>query len=146
MLGHTPKILIVEDDLNNHPLFKEAFEAVGFEVWISQSAEGDFTTAVADFKPDLISMDLMIGRADAPNMRDGFEAIELLKADDRTKNIPIIVLSNFSGDDKIQRARSLGVVDYYNLQGQSITQVAKRFFEYVKKPRKYKPSHPLFRE
>ena len=35
---------------------------------------------------------------------DGFDAIKLLKQDERTKNIPIIILSNLGQRDEVERA------------------------------------------
>ena len=141
----TPKILIVEDDINNHPLFRKAFEAKGFEVTIRKTADGDFLSEVIFFKPDIISMDLMIGQADAETQRDGFEAIELLKTDDRTKDIPVIVLTNFFEEGKVERAKGLGSVDFLSLQGQSISSVPDIFKRYLDDPKKYHPTHPIFR-
>lgn len=141
-----PKILIVEDDTHNHELFREAYENEGFEVLIADTADGNFVEAVLGFMPDIISMDLMIGKKNVVVERDGFQAIDLLKEHNRARQIPIIVVSNFFEESKVKLAEAQGVIDYYNLQGQSITSVAKRFKEYIDDPKKYRPSHPLFRE
>lgn len=140
-----PKILIVEDEPANHPLFRKAYEDAGFEVVLSDTAEGDFVAAVAAVAPDVISMDLMIGKPGVEVKRDGFDAMGLLKANDMTKHIPIIVASNFSNDERLLEAKELGAIDYYNLQGQPITQIARRLKEFVDDPAGYHPSHPLFR-
>lgn len=139
-----PKILIVEDDKHNHPLFRDAYEQAGFEVVIFNLAEGAFVDEVAAVMPDIIHMDLMIGMSGVEVERDGFDALELLKADERTKAIPVIVCSNFTSEEKLAKAYTLGAKDYYNLQGLSITQIAKRFREYVDDPKHYRPSNPYF--
>jgi CheY-like chemotaxis protein len=140
-----PKILIVEDDLNNHGLYKDAFESKGFDVVLCQTADGDFITEVDQFKPDLISMDLMIGKNGQAADRDGFEAMEELKRDARTKEIPIFVLSNFFQEKYIQRAKEIGAVDFINAQGQSLPSVSERYARYLDNPRRYQPSQDLFR-
>lgn len=137
---------MVEDDENNHALYRDAFSAAGFEVVILQNADGDFTETVVKEKPDIISMDLMIGRLNAVVQRDGFEAIGALKADARTSKIPVIVLTNFSEPSKVSKAKELKAVDYICLQGQSINQVPSVFKRYVDSPRKFKASHPEFRD
>ena len=101
---------------------------------------------MADFGPDVVSMDLMIGKPGVEFERDGFDAINLLKGDNRTRDIPIFVASNFGSEDKIAEAEALGAIDFYNLQGQPITQIASRLMEYVTDPKNYKPSHPMFRK
>lgn len=140
-----PRILIVEDEINNHPLFQEAFEAAGFEVLLCEHADGDFLETVANFKPTIISMDLMIGKTGHADSRDGFQAIELLKTDERTKKIPVIVVTNFFQDTKISFARALGAQDYLNLQGLTLPKIAAKFKQYVDAPKKYQPTNSAFR-
>ncbi len=139
-----PKILIVEDDVNNHPVYRDAFTNAGFVVMISDTADGDFVSSVTGFAPDLISMDLMIGKHGQPAERDGFDAITLLKQDERTANIPIIILTNFFQEANLSRAHELGVVDYVTIQGQTITQIAKRFRQYADNPKRYMPLREEF--
>jgi CheY-like chemotaxis protein len=141
-----PKLLMVEDTLPNHDLFRKEFGDAGFEVTISQNAEGDIVTDVANIAPDIISMDLMLGSPHIELERDGFATIELLKNDERTKDIPIFVLTNFFEDSKVRKARNLGVVDFISLQGQSLKEIAAKFTEYLSSPRKYKTCNPIFRE
>ena len=141
----TPKILIVEDLPANNALYREVFTAAGFTVMLTANADDDFVAAVAAFAPDIISMDIMIGSSTGVVERDGFDAIALLKADARTAHIPIIVLTNFSDDAKIARAKALGAVDYIVVQGQSIKALPERFNAYLKSPRRYQSVHPAFR-
>lgn len=139
-----PAILIVEDEKYNHALYEKAFNDVGFAVTILDSADGDFMERVVEATPKMISMDLMIGVG--PNSRDGFEAMEILKSDERTKDIPIFVLTNFFQEDKVARAKELGAVDYINVQGQPLPKIAAQYKQYIDNPRKYKATHPLFHE
>jgi CheY-like chemotaxis protein len=141
-----PKLLMVEDTVANHALFKKAFGDAGFNVIITQNAEGDFVTDVADFSPDLITMDLMLGNPAIAVQRDGFDTIALLQNDARTKHIPIMVLTNFFEDSKVRTARDLGAVDFISLQGQSLKEIAARLSDYLADPRTYQSCHPLFRE
>lgn len=140
-----PKILIIEDNASNHPLFRQAFENAGFEVFISATAEDDFVEAVFGLKPDIISMDIMIGKPSGEVERDGLQALELLKSDERTKNVPVIMLTNFFTDSKVEKAKSLGVVDYINLQSRVITQIPDIYLNYLANPELYIPVHPAFK-
>ena len=141
-----PKIFIVEDDTNNHLLYRKKFEDVGFEVFIVENADDNFVETVLAFAPDIISMDLVIGKNGMAAEHDGFSAIELLKSDERTKDIPIMVASSYILEEKIVHARDLGACDYFNLQGHTFSEIAGYFRAYVDAPDEYKPSHPLFRE
>ncbi len=139
-----PLILIVEDNVNNHDLFRTAFEAKGFEVIISQNGDGDFATNVAGIKPDIISMDLMLGSPNVDLVRDGFDTLELLKADDRTAHIPVFILTSFFTPEKVQRSKDLGATDFISLPGHAMGTIPDFFLQYLKNPKKYHPVSPVF--
>ena len=131
-----PKILMVEDDINNQQLFKEVLEGAGLQTLILASADGDLVAFVADYEPDIISMDLMIGGSDGVETeRDGMEALELLKSNKQTKDIPIFILTSFYEGGKVELAKSLGATDYISLQGQTISNVPGIFLRYMSDPK-----------
>jgi CheY-like chemotaxis protein len=142
-----PKIVIIEDDKNNRELFVKAFGNFDLDCDILNNAEDDFVEQILGLKPDIISMDLMIGDSSGREIkRDGFDAIKLLKSDKRTSSIPIVVLTSFFEGGKVEQAKSLGAVDYVSLQGQTIKQVPEIFLRYLDNPKKYSPVHPLFKQ
>ena len=137
---------MVEDDPNNRQLFREVFESSDFDMLIINNSDGDFVNSVLGFAPDVISMDLMLGKpGGGESERDGFEAIELLKNDDRTKDIPVFILTHFFEESKVKKAKEFGVVDFISLQGQSTKNIPEIFLRYLKNPKKYLPTHPLLR-
>ncbi len=140
----TPKILMVEDNKANHLLFTKAFEEAGFEVMIAQNAEVGFVDLVAGFKPDIISLDIMIGKSGADLKIGGLEALAMLKADKQTKDIPVMMLTNFHEEGKVQRAKELGAVDYLSLQSGSIKTLPIYFKNYLKNPKRYVPVRTAF--
>lgn len=98
------KILIVEDEIALAELYKTVFLEAGYLAEIA----GDGNTALtkADEQPDLILLDVML-----PQL-NGIDVIHKLKADSRTRTIPILVISNLGQDDIIKQAKKLGVSDY----------------------------------
>lgn len=139
-----PIILMLEDNVNNHPLFNDAFTAAGFKVNLAQNAESGFVELVAELMPDIISMDIMIGKSGADLQVGGLDALAMLKADERTKDIPVMMMTNFYEEEKVRKAKELGAVDFLNLQGSPITKMPNHFKKYLEKPKKYVPSHPIF--
>lgn len=144
-MGRTPKILIVEDNTFNHDLYRDAFEGVGFEVSIVEGADAHFVEYVATQKPDIISMDVMIQEREAGSAPDGFAALARLKLDERTRDIPVMMLTSFFEESKVARAKELGAVDFITLPGQSMTKIAEHFLAYLKHPKHYQPSHLAFK-
>jgi two-component system cell cycle response regulator DivK len=82
-------ILIVEDEPKNLKLLRDLLQRFGYE--ILEALDGEQGVKLAGEKmPDLILMDIMM-----PKM-DGLEATRIIKADEKTKHIPIIALTSYA--------------------------------------------------
>jgi len=97
-------ILAVDDTEANIDILVEAL-GDDHDVGVAMSGE-DALEYLEDELPDLILLDIMM-----PGM-DGFEVCRRLKADDRTKDIPIVFLSAMTGADEKQKGLDLGAVDF----------------------------------
>ncbi|MFA5318007.1 MAG: response regulator [Patescibacteria group bacterium] len=99
------KILIVEDDSFLLNMYADKFRAEDFEVFIAEDGLRGVKLAKEEL-PDIMLLDIML-----PKM-DGFEVLEKLKADAKTKNIPIILLTNLSQKEEVKRGLDLGAKDF----------------------------------
>lgn len=98
-------IVVVDDSPVNLRLIVDMFKIKGYEVRPVPSGKLALT-AIQNLPPDLILLDIMM-----PEM-DGYEVCEKLKADPRTKDIPIIFVSALDAVlDKV-KAFEMGGVDY----------------------------------
>ena len=79
-------ILIIEDNEKNRKLCRDVLQAKGYRTIESETAE-EGLKLVLDKSPDLILMDIQL-----PGM-DGITATKQLKADAKTKTIPIIAIT-----------------------------------------------------
>jgi CheY-like chemotaxis protein len=82
-MAQKKKVLIVEDDAKSLKLFKDLLEISGYEVVFSDDAEKGIELAKS-VAPDLILMDFKL-----PGM-NGLQAQNILRADEKTKKIPIV--------------------------------------------------------
>jgi len=99
------KILIIEDDDFLRSLAVTKLEKEGFAV--STAADGQTGLAtISATMPDLVILDLML-----PVM-SGFDVLKSIKADDKTKNIKVIVFSNLGEDSDIKTCLDMGANDY----------------------------------
>ncbi len=103
------EILLVEDNAADVRLTKEALRDAkvqnrlhvatdGVEAIEFLRRQGNFTNAP---RPDLILMDLNLPR------KDGREVLEEIKADDKLKMIPVVVLTTSHAEEDIIRAYGL---------------------------------------
>jgi len=74
-------------------------------VTVVDSAKGALDI-IDSFKPDLILLDLIM------KGMDGFEFLEIIKASDRTRSIPVIVISSLKEQETEEKVLMSGAVDY----------------------------------
>jgi len=117
------KILIIEDEKNIVTSLKMFFEYLGFAVITSDNGSGGLYLAKHEY-PDIILLDLVL-----PEI-DGFNVCNLLKNDEKTKNIPIIIISARTSKEEIDKAISLGAKNYI-AKPFSIDQIKKIIMEYL---------------
>jgi two-component system, OmpR family, alkaline phosphatase synthesis response regulator PhoP len=98
-----PKILIVDDDPVVQMLYKKHLEREGFDLLIARNG-AEALTVVAQTKPDLILMDVMMP------VKDGLSALRELKHNEATRDVPVIVMTaNVSRyDTSTQEAKLAG--------------------------------------
>ena len=91
------RVLVVDDEPANRTLLTEALEPAGFTV-MTASGGRDAIKIAKRSKPDLVLLDLLM-----PDV-NGFDVVEALRADDKTRDTPIMVLTaaNLTEADKRQ--------------------------------------------
>ena len=82
----TKKIMILEDDEATAELIRFYLEEEGLETAVSTKGVG-FADKVAEFQPDLITLDVML-----PDT-NGFSVFKTIQEDERISNIPVIFIS-----------------------------------------------------
>ncbi len=120
------KILIVEDDLFLSNAYRVKLAKSGFETKQAMDGEQVFT-ALSTYTPDLIILDLVIPK------KDGFEVLKELRASEKWKSIPVIVISNLSQQEDIKKILSLGVVTYLLKISVSLEEIIKKVNEILSK-------------
>ena len=99
-------ILIVEDDPFFSMILKGRMEKQGFAV--RQAFDGEQALTMArEQAPDLIILDLIIPKL------SGFEFLEPIFSDPQLNRVPVVVASNLGQESDIEKAKQLGVLDYY---------------------------------
>ncbi|URD61925.1 response regulator [Sphingomonas sp. KRR8] len=98
-------ILTVDDSPSMRLLLKASLSAQGYHI---ETAEDGIhgLERLSELTPDLIITDINMPRM------DGFELIEAVRAGDRHRGLPILVLSTEFSDEKKARAREAGATGW----------------------------------
>ena len=97
-------ILIVDDDKSNL-LYLNHILSADYTIYTARSA-GEALERANEYSPDLILLDIVM-----PDM-DGYEALSVLKASEKTIDIPVIFITGLSEYADEEKGLSLGAADY----------------------------------
>ena len=100
-----PMILVVDDTLDARELYAEYLRIAGLRAEVAEDGHDGLAKAAA-LLPSVIVMDLAMPRM------DGWEATRRLKADPRTRNIPVIALTGHVIERSRERAIEAGADGY----------------------------------
>ena len=100
------KILVIEDDRFLSQVLKGRLSKEGFTVFQAFDGEEGIDLLKKEL-PDLVILDLIMPKV------SGFEMLERLSLDPQISGIPVVVVSQLGQESDIQKARQLGVADYY---------------------------------
>jgi DNA-binding response OmpR family regulator len=99
------RLLLVDDDVDVATMYETQLAAQGFDVIRAQSGAEAIDCANRD-APDLIYLDLGL-----PEMH-GFDVLQRLGAAPATARIPVVILTNYSEPELVERGRELGAHDF----------------------------------
>lgn len=116
-MNYEIEILLIEDNMNDAELtiralkknnlanklvhLKDGAEAIDFIF-----AEGNYSGRKVENTPKVILLDLKMPKV------NGIEVLQKIKADERTKKIPVVILTSSKEDPDIQECYHLGVNSY----------------------------------
>lgn len=120
------KVLLIEDDLPMVKMYSTKLRKENFEVEVACDGEEGLKKA-KEWSPDLVVLDLMIPKI------GGMELLEQLRADSKTKNLPVIILSNLSQEQDIERSKQLEVKEFLIKVNFTPSQVVEKIKGYLRK-------------
>ena len=100
------QVLLVEDDDSLALLAQRTLEREKFSVQRAVDGPQALELLAQDPLPRLVLLDVMLPKL------DGFEVLRRIRADARTRDLPVIMVTSFSRDEDAARARALGANGY----------------------------------
>jgi CheY-like chemotaxis protein len=99
------RILVVDDSDVIRELIRVNLELEGFEVRTADDGEAALAL-MGEFHPDVVTLDVVMPRL------GGFETVERMRADPRTADIPVVVVTGRAQSADVERGEALGVDAY----------------------------------
>jgi DNA-binding response OmpR family regulator len=104
--GRMPQtILVAEDQQHVRSLVEYKLRNSGYTVICVDDGKSALEKAI-DLVPDLILLDIMMP------LMTGFEVLSALRQNDKTKNVPVLMVTALSKEDEVLKGLELGADDY----------------------------------
>ncbi|MCH8748253.1 response regulator [Patescibacteria group bacterium] len=123
-------ILLVEDDSFISGMYQTKLTNLGWQVEVVEDGEAAWQRLQKDPLPDLVLLDIVLPK------KDGFEILEGLRQDERTKGLPIILLTNLGQKPDVERGVKLGADDYIIKAHYTPTEVVEKITNLLDKDKK----------
>jgi CheY-like chemotaxis protein len=120
------KLLWIEDDELMIDLIDRKFSGKDFDLVNVNSGKVAVKTIEREM-PDVIVLDLILPEV------DGFEILDILKKNDKTKNIPIILFSNLGSDEDIEKGQRLGAAKFLVKANADLDDVRREIMTVIEK-------------
>jgi DNA-binding response OmpR family regulator len=117
------KVMIVEDDTVLANALKLALENEGYELSLATDGE-EAERMIQQEIPDLILLDLLLP------IKNGFEVLKVMRQNPSTKDISVVILTNFEQETSINEGKKLGAKDYIvkaNIDIQDVPEIVKKY-------------------
>ena len=118
------RILVVEDDKFISKAYKAGLEKAGFEV-IGAANGVEALKLIKEDGIDLVLLDLILP------LKNGFDVLADIKLDSEIEKVPVIVLSNLGQGSDLEKAKSLGAVDYFVKSNITLSEVVEKIKLYI---------------
>ena len=126
-MSKIPKIVHVEDEGAIVSLMRDAMKILRIDVDIIETNNvTDGIAAVRAHNPDLVLLDLML-----PG-RNGWELVDVIRAEEAYKDLPIIVLTVRPADEERMQGGRVDEVQEFITKPFSVLQLGEAIQKYVK--------------
>ena len=124
-MSNKKKILIIEDEAAFQKILSEFLGIEGFETLSALDGESGLEMARSQ-NPDLVLLDIILPK------KDGYEVLAELKKDEKTKNIPVILLTNLESPEDVGKALQLGASTYLVKADYKLEEITQKIKELLK--------------
>jgi len=121
------KVLLVEDDPRVRQLYELVLTMEEYDVVCAVNGEEGLQKAEEE-SPDLIFLDLRIPKI------SGLDLLSMLRNNPKTKDIPVVILSNYDDEATISKGLELGAREYIIKSRITPKDLPTKVEEYTRQP------------
>lgn len=118
-------IVLADDEQFIRAAYKDGLERAGYKIVTAENGEEAFA-AVEKSTPDLLLLDLIMPKL------NGFDTLKKLKADEKYKDLKVVILTNLSQDTDKEEVTSLGAIDFVVKSDYSMQEIVDKVAGYLK--------------
>lgn len=118
------RLLVVEDDEFISAIYAKKLSMEGYDVRLAENGERALLMMRED-RPDLVLLDIIMP------VKDGMETLREMRADEKLRDIKVVVLSNLSEDKELSQTRELGAIDYLVKANIAVSDLSAKVAEYL---------------
>lgn len=120
------KILIIEDEPALRDIYATKLEAEDYTVIQAGDGAEGLNSAIQNL-PDIILLDIILP------VKDGFEVLKDLRLNPKTKDIPVVILSNLGQTYEVKRGLDLGAEAFLTKANLVPAKIAEKINSVLKK-------------
>lgn len=102
----TKKVLLIEDEVFIQDIYKRMLLKAGYNVLTAYDGEQGLRLVRENTDAELVLLDIMLPKI------HGIDLLRIVKADEKTKHVPVVLLSNLGEESIINEAMANGARDY----------------------------------
>lgn len=117
------KILLVEDDKMISGMYDTKLRQEGFQVVLAENGADALELAIQE-QPDLVLLDIILPQI------DGFAVLRELRLNEKTKGIPVVMLTNLGTPEDKDKGTRYGATEYLvkaNLTPSDVASTVRKF-------------------
>ncbi len=112
------RVLLVDDDRQTRLKLTRDLEGGGFAVSQADGGRAELDILQSD-SLDLVMLDIMMPEV------DGFAVLAEMKANEMTRDIPVVIISAVESQENVERCMQLGAKDYLTKPVEAATLTAR---------------------
>jgi len=135
MRSEKGRILFVEDEKLLVNMYHDFFEKNGYDFLSTKDIKEALDITMFE-QPDVVLLDIIIPKPENTVAEQGYEYLEAVKKDPKTKNVPIIVFTNLDTEQDREKSRKMGAAAYIFKRETTPRKVLETVAEIIGKYRK----------